>query len=310
MMQKKWNTDIGAILFGVSAAAAWAVGPVLSRSVRDYFSVSFQNLARFTVSLLVLWGFTLLRIGVRETGSWFKKIPRLVLKSTVPAVGLFMFQFLYIAGIYRLYTTVAALAGNSSVLISVFLAYLFFHDERGIIRSHRFQAGFFLAIGGMAIIILAGRGTGGTGEALGIVFILLSALAWSLHSIFLKKWLSDVPVTLATAIIFSINAFLFLIVCLLGKGNSFSASIPPGAWLVLVASGFISIGLGNTFFFASIPRLGVTVANSLTLLIPLFTVLFSWIVLGELMLPLQAAGGAGLLWGCFLIIKARYRINS
>ncbi len=56
MMRKRRNTDVGAILFGVSAAAAWAIGPVLSRSVRDYHSVSFQNLARFTVSLPVLWG--------------------------------------------------------------------------------------------------------------------------------------------------------------------------------------------------------------------------------------------------------------
>lgn len=310
MKNKNAENDVGAIIFGVAAAAAWAIGPVLSRSVRGYFSVSFQNLIRFTISLLVLWGFTFLRLGARDTLAWFRRVNHLVPKCAAPAAGLFLFQFFYMAGIYRMYTTIAALVSNSSVLFSVFLAFLLFHEERKIIRSRRFLTGFFLAVIGMAAIILTGNAQGGFQVHMGILFIILAALAWAFYSVFLKKWLSGVPVSLATALIFTINALMFLLLVLLGPGEAFSADVPFRAWFILVFSGFISIGLGNTFFFASIPRLGVTVANSLTLLIPLFTLLFSWLVLSELLLPLQAAGGVGLLAGCYLIIRARYGESS
>jgi len=305
MHQKQTLSLPLSVFMALLTVVCWSVAPVLCRFVRDYFSVSFQNLFRFAVSLVVLWTFTLARIkpgGVRPALS---RLSLPGLKFIGLAVCIFLHQMFYIAGIYNLYPALASLLGESNVVYTILFAYIMFRDERSTIRNIGFLIGLAFALIGMVIVILSGA-RGEAGEAhIGVLYIILSALAWSLHSIFLKKWLSDVPVTLATAIIFSIDTILFALYILILQRGMPAPGIPLRAWIVLALSGILGIGAGYTFYFTAIPGIGVTVASSLGLLIPLVTAVFSYMILGELLTVIQAVGGAVLIAGCYLIIRTK-----
>jgi drug/metabolite transporter (DMT)-like permease len=79
---------------------------------------------------------------------------------------------------------------------------------------------------------------------------------------------------------------------------------------VLILSGLLAIGLGHSLFYRAIPVLGVSVSTSIGLLTPLLSSLISYVVFGDVLSVIQLAGAAGLLSGCFLIIRARFREDS
>lgn len=293
------------ILLAIFAAICWSVSPVLSRFIRDYYTVFFQNFFRFSISLVVLWIFTLSRLGRRGIKEGLSNTPRLPLKLSALAVFVFLHQMFYLAGIYRVYPALASLLSESNAVFTILLAYIMFQDERITIRSPRFMAGLFLALAGMTVIILSGSGLGGAEANLGILFVILGALSWSIFTVMTKHWIPSVPPSLSTAVIFSLDAVLFALVILFFEGGTAFPQAPPHIWGILTLSGLFGIGGGYTFYFSAIPGAGVTVASAINLLIPLFTGLFSFIILGELLLPLQAAAGAMLIFGCYLIIRAR-----
>ncbi|MBN2050197.1 MAG: DMT family transporter [Spirochaetales bacterium] len=296
------------ISMALLSSICWSVAPVLSRFVRDYYSVSFQNFFRFGVSLCILWIFTLARLGRSGVHGAFSSVSRPVLKLTGLSVCIFIHQMLYLAGIYRLYPALASLLSEGNVVYTILMAYLMFRDERSTIRNVRFILGMALALGGMAVIILTGSRIDTLEADLGVIFIVLSALAWSFFTVLTKHWIPTVPASLSTSVIFTINTLMFLIVILFPRGPVlFPVKPPPSAWLILALSGLLGIGGGYTFYFAAIPGAGVTLTSSLGLLIPLFTALSSYLILGELLLPLQVLAGIVLLGGCYLIIRARYR---
>jgi drug/metabolite transporter (DMT)-like permease len=69
----------------------------------------------------------------------------------------------------------------------------------------------------------------------------------------------------------------------------------------------LAIGLGHSLFYRSIAVRGVSVSTSLGLLTPLIASLVSYAAFGDALSPIQLAGAAGLLGGCFMIVRARFR---
>lgn len=288
----------------ILASLCWSLSPVISRFIREHYTVLFQNFFRFGVSLVILWLFTLARHGRRGVAEKLTGVRRLPFKLAGLAIFVFLHQVFYIAGIYRVYPALASLLSEGNAVFTILFAYFMFQDERSTIRSARFLSGLVLALAGMAVIILSGAEGGRAESNVGLVFIILSALAWSLFTVFAKHWIPSVPPSLSTAVIFSIDTVLFALAILLFQPGTFFPTLPARVYLLLFLSGILGIGGGYTFYFSAIPGAGVTVASSLGLLIPLMTAAASYLILGELLLPLQAAAGAVLLAGCYLIIRA------
>jgi len=296
------------IFFAILASVCWSLSPVLSRMIREYYSVLFQNLFRFGISLLILWVFTLSRLGLKGTRSGLSGVPYLPLKLAGLAVFVFIHQVCYIGAIYRLFPAMASLLSETNVVYTILLAYFMFHDERATIKTRGFRIGLLLALSGMCVIIVSGSGMRDAEVNAGVVYIIISALGWSLFTVFNRKWIPRVPPSLATSIIFSIDTFLFaLYILVFESGGSYDPGTPLKSWLILSLSGVLGIGAGYTLYFAALPGAGVTVTASLSLLIPLITAAASYLLLGELLLPVQAAAGGVLIAGCYLIVRSRYR---
>lgn len=137
---------------------------------------------------------------------------------------------------------------------------------------------------------------------------LLSAAMWAVASVlFTREGRRTRPVVM-NLVKSGGAAVLFLMVLLIAPpgpmGRSGSAWLPaagPAAWLAL--SGFIGIGLGDTFYFTSLGRIGVRRTMLLALLSPGFAAVGAALAGSPLPGPLAAAGIVVTLAGIVLVIR-------
>jgi drug/metabolite transporter (DMT)-like permease len=301
------SVKVIALLAGMTAMICWSFSGVLIRYTKDFFTIHFQNFYRFSIALAILWPFVVVTLGKKRIRQSLRSVRYLWPKLAAIALFNYLHQLFLVAGIYRVYPTVAALLEETGILFSVGLAYLVFHDERETIRRLLFQIGIGLSLIGVFLTVTGGQSLEGGEFNLGALFMILSAVAWSVFSILIRLWIPAVPSALATTTVFTIVTPLFFITHLISTAGAVIPQAPPKMWLLLTVSGVVGIGTGYTMYYKSLPALGVTFASSIGLLIPLFTSIISYLILGELLLPIQAVGGTLLLAGCYMVIRVRFK---
>jgi drug/metabolite transporter (DMT)-like permease len=80
------------------------------------------------------------------------------------------------------------------------------------------------------------------------------------------------------------------------------AAIPPLAWLALLGLAFVSTTIAFIFYYRLIADVGPVKASTVTLLVPVFGMLWGVIFLGEPLTAGRLAGCAIILAGCALIL--------
>ena len=291
----------------VGTILCWSIGPILIRSVKDVFPVSFQNFGRYLVSLAVIWPASFLSARRGDAGVFLRR--PLVWRILAIAAANFAFQATFTWGLYLVMPALFSLVFKSGVVISVLLAALFFPDERRVLASAAFLAGLAASIAGVLLAMFAGSDLAGAVLGPGVLVILVSTTAWALLSNLVKKWLPGISSSRALAVVFALNAPLFLIVHLFQAGVGVPAA-SAAAWLTMLASGLISVGLAHYLYYRAVPVIGVSLAVTLDLVRPVVVAVLSFLAFGERLAPLQAVGGALLLGGSYLAIRARFREGS
>ncbi|HJY40631.1 MAG TPA: DMT family transporter, partial [Steroidobacteraceae bacterium] len=77
-------------------------------------------------------------------------------------------------------------------------------------------------------------------------------------------------------------------------------AIPLHSWASAILLGVLCTGIAYLIYFRLIYRVGATRASTVTYLIPLFGVIWAWIVLGEPLTLTMAIAGALILGGVAL----------
>lgn len=75
----------------------------------------------------------------------------------------------------------------------------------------------------------------------------------------------------------------------------------------MLALGVLSTGLAYLLFFRLIAQAGAAQAMSVTYLIPVFGVLWGWVLLGEPLTAAMVAAGAVILAGTALVVRPAQR---
>jgi drug/metabolite transporter (DMT)-like permease len=274
------------------------------------FPVNFQNAFRYLVALLVLWPAFLLTEQPALLRNHLSLLRKRAGKFVVIALVNYAFQVCYTYSLFLVAPSVMSLLSQTQVIFAVAFAVLLFQDERVLIQRPGFVIGLFCALLGVMLVVVGSRTFGSPSLNFGVVVILSSASCWALLGALLKKWVPDVPPLVSICAVFSVVTPLFMATYVLSHRGLPIPSAPLGQWLVLILSGLLAIGLGHSLFYRAIPVLGVSVSTSIGLLTPLLSSLISYVVFGDVLSVIQLAGAAGLLSGCFLIIRARFREDS
>ena len=164
-------------------------------------------------------------------------------------------------------------------------------------------AGIVLALVGAWIVSAGGLRLEVQGEtALGDGLVLLSSLAAALYFVFGSRLLRGYPALVVTAAAATLGALTLLPVALLaGQGSVWT-------WPAVAAVLALGIGpglLANLWWWETVEWLDATRAAIYIYLIPLLTMIFAVVLLGETVGPAQIGGAALLLGGVWLAERGR-----
>lgn len=283
----------------LATALIWGWPNILIKLVSHDFDALTQSFFRYlaastttAVICLIFW-----RRAYRD--GW-RNLRRLLLPATVVTAH----QMSYVTGVYLTSAIAASVISKTSALFVPALSFLFFPEERAIIRNPGFLAGTALALAGVIGLVLA-RGGMMMGEgAAGPALLLLSAFLWSLFSVLIKPVTGRVDPLVITGIVPLLSCLLFfpLWASLAHLRQAFTA--PTRSILILLGSGILVVGMGNTLYYIAIQRVGTSISTNFLLSTPLVAGVLAYVILGERLTPLQMAFSLVLLTGCLLISRS------
>ncbi|HEX5824502.1 MAG TPA: DMT family transporter [Candidatus Limnocylindrales bacterium] len=292
---------VGIVLVVVSAAG-FGSGTVLSKPIYAAGLDWLQLLAwRFAIGATLAWAWLLLS-PVRRSA-----LRRLSRRQAMIAIGLGIWYSgnagTYYAG---LETVPASLAG---VLVYIYPAVVAVLSIRYVTRLSGRRPWIALGIALIGVVLALGGIDLSTPPPVGgIVLILASPLiyaGWIILSARLAGERSDhlAPeaaggghaddAAAATALMISATATVFFVAAVATGRPLAPMSIAGAAWPYLVVIGFASTFLAIQTFYAGSRRIGAAQAALVSTVEPVMIVTLAWLVLGEVLSPLQLFG-AGL----------------
>ncbi len=289
------------------AVVCWSIAPPMIHYVQKYFPINFQNFFRYLFSLLVLWPFFFISHGKTKSIISLKKLFKLYPKILLMAGINYLFQITYTYGVFKLLPGLFTLIQQSQILFSVFLAMFLFPDERKTLKDILFLIGIVITIGGVTLTVVGGKEIGKLEFGLGVIATFASAGFWALMGSLIKKWLPEIPPALSVTSIITIVTPFFLLTHILTGNNLPSLHIPLSGWVLMLLSGLIGVGIGQSLYYRAVPVLGIALSTSIGLLLPFIAGIISFIVFGETLTPLQLLGGTMLIVGSYTVIKIRFK---
>lgn len=264
-------------------ALLWGSAFAVQRIIGEMGNVFLFNGLRFLLGALLLWPFLRGKPALERSG-W-----KWVLGA---GTVLFAASALQQAG---LLSTSAGNAGFITSLYVVLVPIVLFVGWRE--RPFWTQLiAVFLAIGGGYLLSTGGKFQIRPGD----LFELTGALFWALHVVLLGKFASRYD-----ALRFSVGQFLVSGLLNLGVGL-FSETIPQAQFWPFVGgvlyTAVFSVAVGYTFQVWAQRHTPPTDAAILLSLEAVFAVLFGWLLLGEVLSPIQALG-CGLIFGAVLLAQ-------
>lgn len=189
----------------------------------------------------------------------------------------------------------AAILNATSPIFSAIVAAAWIRERLTVEKL----AGIAISMAGIAILV-GWTPKPMTGEELIACSLSLAACAcYGFASVFTKVRLKDAP-----------PAALSAASCLVGAAamapftpwGMVTAPVPASAWAAIAVLGVVCTGFAFILYYRLIADLGPVRATTVTLLIPVFGILWGVLFLGEPLSPGRIAGAATVLLGCALAL--------
>jgi len=217
------------------------------------------------------------------------------LSITTVSSGLLVF------GVSRVTAGVASLVASTMPMFTAVLALVLMKTQ--ISRL----AGLGLAVGFAGTLVLASPSLGGGSATIGIVSLIVSAIAWAFGNVYMK-WqdMTNVSPIMLVGVQLYMSAMCLIPFALMVEGTS------DTEW---------TLGLFAPLLYAAIPANAVTFALLATVvrkatptqaastayLIPLFGVFFGWLIRDERLGIVELTGGVLIIMGVYVLVTANTR---
>jgi drug/metabolite transporter (DMT)-like permease len=199
---------------------------------------------------------------------------------------------LFAWGAERAPAGIGAITNAMAVPFTAMVAFLFFGEQVGMRRA------WGLVLGFVGVIVLASGRTGGGATVWPAALAgATAALLYGIGGNLLKRYLAGVP---ASAVASATSICASALVAPLAIMTWPRHSIPATSWISAVLLGVVCTGLAYVLYYRLIHRIGAPRAATVTYIIPLFGVMWAWMLLGEALTPSMAVAGALILAGVAL----------
>ncbi|MDX2149068.1 MAG: DMT family transporter [Planctomycetota bacterium] len=292
-----------AIIAIVGTLAGWTSIPLFLHHFAKLIDPWTANGWRYAISALI-W------LPVLIIGASRKNLPPGLWKAALwPSLFNSAAQVLFGLAPYYVEPGLMVFSLRVQIVFVAIGAAIFFVAERRVITRPLFLTGLIAVIVGTLSTVALREGGLGEGRLLGIVMAMGSGMLYAGYALAVRKSMTRMNPISAFAAVSQYTAILLVIpMFLFGKDSGLTALHLPTAQIgLLVLSAIIGIGLGHTFYFYSMSRLGVTVASGVVQLQPVTVSIASAFVFGERMSTAQWATGFVAICGAALMLVAQHR---
>ena len=224
------------------------------------------------------------------------------------AFGIAIFNGVIYYGLY-FYALTKTLPANASIvaLFEVVTSYVYFQIIRKEYISKKHIWGIILATLGAVLIFLPKVGHFYIGD----LFIIIATFLTPIGNGYAQKARKLVS---SETLMFIRNIiavpFLFILTSVLGS-SPISHPVGSSIWWLLI-NGLIILGVSKIFWTEGIHRISVTKALALGTICPFFTIIFSWIIIGQAPTLAQLISLPFLIFGILLLtdIKIKFKTSN
>lgn len=186
---------------------------------------------------------------------------------------------------------VGAICNATAVMFTSLIAFMFYGEKISVRRGIGLVAGF------IGVAVLASGKTGGTSVLPAALAGTFAAFLYGIGGNLTRRHLADLPAgATAGATLMCASIMLAPLALITWPGTP----IPTVSWASAVLLGVMCTGFAYLLFYRLIYRIGAPRASTVTYLVPLFGVIWAWIVLGEPLTITMAIAGALILGGVAL----------
>ena len=219
-----------------------------------------------------------------------------LLLNTVPG-------FLFAVGQQYVSSAIAGILNATTPMMTLLIISLAFREQKPTLNQN---LGIVLGFAGVALVGLGGGEISFT-SPWGIALLLLATLCYGIAMPYAKRFVSPLPYSpyvLATAQV-SASALLAALPALL-VGVTHAPVSASALWGIL-ALGILGTGFAYVWNYRNIELAGSVIASSVTYVTPVIAVVLGFLVLGERLTLLQAAGGVLVLVSA-LVVQQRLKL--
>jgi len=275
-----WLTSVEFLLL----AAIWGASFLFMRVAAGHFGAFALVEVRLSLGAMVLLPLLWRARAQFTPGLWLKLAGIAAINSASPFL-------LFAWAAQRAPAGVGAIANATAVMFAALTALAFFGEPISRKRTIGLLLGFVgvvvLASGKMGGIRVWPAALAGTG----------AAFLYGCGANLIRRQLVGLPAGAVAAATLICAAVLVLPLAVLTWP---STAIPPTSWLSAVLLGVLCTGIAFVIYYRLIHRIGAPQAATVTYLVPLFGVLWAWLMLGEPLTPTMAVAGALILGGVAL----------
>lgn len=266
------NSKVKGILAGLFANASFGVAVVWTKESFESYSPIFSSAVRVFVAVLGLFAYGVITGQLQKLKK--KDLPYyLMCGFFVP----FVFYVMLYEGITFMDAVVAGIIFSTLPLFSPLASYIAFKSK----FNRLFFVGMIISFIGVLISVTS-DGLMFDASPLGIVLMVLAVISFVSYSVLIKKL--SVEYT-STSVVFytSIIGFIFLAIACVSFEYQFIIKTMPSinSTMAIVYMGIISSFVGYLLYTYSIKILGVGRAMMFFNLVPVFTGIGAFVILGE-----------------------------
>jgi drug/metabolite transporter (DMT)-like permease len=264
--------------------AIWGASFLFMRVAANDFGPFALVEVRLALGALVLLPFLWQARSQFSGRLWLRLAGISLINSAIPFA-------LFAWGAQRAPAGIGAITNATAVMFTVLVAFVFYGERISMLRT------IGLALGFAGVAVLASDRTSGDGVFMAALAGTFAALLYGFGANLIRRQLTGIPAGAVAAATLLSASVLFAPFAIATWPSS---PIPVASWASAALLGVMCTGVAYVMYYRLIHRIGASRAVTVTYLVPLFGVIWAWVVLGEPLTVRMAIAGAFILGGVAL----------